>query len=280
MPRILLLWYTKAVDTSAKPADQLGNQILVIDDDATLRELLPLLLGAEGYLVLTAESGEDALALLASLEPGELPTVVLTDLKMPGLSHSELAARLRSVCPSTTLLLAMSASQPAAGETDGFDAFLRKPFSVAGYHSAVEQARCEDSVDPVGESPTGGEVDKSMTPAVDEAIFGKLRATMTRAQILEIYTMCLNDAAARAERMSSAAAVNDAVTFLREAHAAKGGCGMLGATELYALADRMETGGLECSSLLHDFRPAIERLRRILVERIDRDVDERTESQH
>ena len=89
--------------------------------------------------------------------------------------------------------------------------------------------------------------------------------------------MCLNDAAKRAERMSSAAAVNDAVTFVSEAHKVKGGCGMLGATELCVLADRMETGGLECSPLLHDFRPAIERLRRILVERTDRDVDERTE---
>jgi HPt (histidine-containing phosphotransfer) domain-containing protein len=89
--------------------------------------------------------------------------------------------------------------------------------------------------------------------------------------------MCLNDTAARAERMSSAAAVNDAVTFVREAHAVKGGCGMLGATELYSMADRMETGGLSCSPLLHDFRPAIERLRRILVERTNQAVDERTE---
>ena len=52
---------------------------------------------------------------------------------------------------------------------------------------------------------------------------------------------------------------------------------MLGATALYSLAGRMETGGLGSSALLHDFRPAIERLRRILEERIDRDVDELTE---
>jgi len=266
------------VDTSAKPADQLGHQILVIDDDATMRELLPLLLGAEGHTVLSAESGEHALAMLASLEPGERPSVVLTDLKMPGLSHSELAGRLRSVCPSTTLLLAMSASEPAAGETDGFDAFLRKPFNIEGYCTAVEQGRSATPVVSAVEPATHGEVDESLAPALDEAIFAKLCATMTAAQVLEIYTMCLNDAGARVERMSAAATVNDAVTFLREAHAAKGGCGMLGATELYALADRMETGGLECSSLLHDFRPAIERLRRILVERIDRVLDERTES--
>jgi CheY-like chemotaxis protein len=268
------------VDTSAKPADQLGDKVLVIDDDATMRELLLLLLGAEGHAVLAAESGDDALVLLTGLEPEQMPSVVLTDLRMPGLSHFELAARLRLACPLTTLLLAMSASEPAPGETNGFDAFLRKPFSTEDYRDAVDQARSQNSGDLTGEAPTAAELDRSSTPAVDEAIFAKLSSTMTRAQILEIYTLCLNDAAMRADRMSSAAAVNDAVTFVREAHAVKGGCGMLGATELYTLAGRMETGGLECSSLLHDFRPAIERLRRILVERIDRNVDERTESQH
>ncbi|HEY5328778.1 MAG TPA: response regulator [Acidobacteriaceae bacterium] len=268
------------MDTTVKPADQIGDQILVIDDDAIMRELLLLLLGTEGHSVSTAESGDDALAALAGLEDMQMPSVVLTDLKMPGLSHSELAARLRSVCPSTTVLLAMSASEPAADETNGFDAFLRKPFSVAGYNAAVERARSEHPAETVVESPTSGELDSSSVPAVDEAIFAKLSSLMSGAQVLEIYTMCLGDAAARADRMSSAVAVNDAVTFVRAAHVVKGGCGMLGATELYALAGRMETGGLECSSLLHDFRSAIERLRRILVERIDRDIDERTESQN
>jgi CheY-like chemotaxis protein len=263
------------VDTTAKPADQIGDRILVIDDDAIMRELLLLVLGAEGHTVLAAESGDDAVKGLATVE---MPSVVLTDLKMPGLSHSELAAQLRSVCPSTTVLLAMSASEPGAGETNGFDAFLRKPFSIADFNSAVAWAR---GAEPGGngiELAAAAELDSSLVAAIDEAIFAKLTATMSGAQILEIYAMCLNDAAVRGERMFSAAAGNDAVTFVREAHAVKGGCGMLGATELYTLAGRMETGGLGCSSLLHDFGPAIERLRRILVERIDRDIDKRSQT--
>jgi CheY-like chemotaxis protein len=267
------------VDTTAKPADQIGDQILVIDDDAIMRELLLLLLGAEGHTVLAADSGNDAMALLAGLEPAQLPSVVLTDLKMPGLSHSELAARLRSVCASSTALLAMSASGPEEGEINGFDAFLRKPFSIAGYNNSVEQARSQSRLATPSETrPEASKPDSSSDPALDEAIFSKLGTTMIGAQILEIYTMCLDDAAIRAQRMLSAAAVNDAVTFVREAHAVKGGCGMLGATELYSLAGRMEAGGLGCFPLLHDFGAAIERLRRILVERIDRDVDERSQT--
>ena len=261
------------MDTTVKSA----YRLLVIDDDALMRELLLLLLGAEGHTVLTAHSGDDALSLLGSLEPAQLPSVVLADLKMPGLSHSELGTRLRSACPSTSILLAMSASEPLAGETDGFDAFLRKPFSIADYDAAVERSRSQSQSIPA--PPAEDELAGEGVPALDEAIFSKLRSTLSGAQVLEIYAMCLNDAATRAERMSSASEVGDAMTFVREAHAVKGGCGMLGATELYTFAGRMETGGLSCSPLLHDFRPAIERLRRILRERIDRDVDERTGSQ-
>ena len=60
------------------------DQVMVIDDDAIMLELLPLLLGAEGHTVRTADSGDAALALLSHLAPDQLPNVVLVDLKMPG----------------------------------------------------------------------------------------------------------------------------------------------------------------------------------------------------
>jgi CheY-like chemotaxis protein len=255
------------VDTSAKPADRL----LVIDDDAIMCELLSLVLGAEGYTVLTANSGEDALALLESLAPAQSPHVILSDLKMPGISHSALAARLRLACPRPTVLLAMSASEPAAGDTRGFDSFLLKPFNVYSYHAAVQKSRRRPRAASTLKPPSVAA--DPLVPALDEAIFAKLCTVMDAAQISQIYTMFLDDATARAGRMSDAAAVNDAVTFIREAHSVKGGCGMLGATELYSLAGRMETGGLECTSLLNDFRPAFDRLRRILDERKDQTVE-------
>jgi CheY-like chemotaxis protein len=238
-----------------------------------MRELLILLLGAEGHSVLTADSGEDALALLAALPPGEQPSILLADLTMPGLSHGALGKRLRRACPPQALLLAMSASHPGKAEAAVFDAFLAKPFSVEDYNAAVDQVRNpavalqagSATEDAASEPPTPQD---DAVPALNEAIYSKLSNVMGTTQLPQLYNMFLDDAPVRIARMSSAAKMRDEAAFIREAHAIKGGCGMLGATELHALAGRMEAGGLKCSLLLNDLGDAVKRLRRILEERI------------
>ena len=55
--------------------------------------------------------------------------------------------------------------------------------------------------------------------------------------------MCVNDARKRIAGMRALAADHDAAKFMREAHAIKGGCGMLGATELHRMAARLEANG-------------------------------------
>jgi CheY-like chemotaxis protein len=275
LARIQYTVYTRPVDTSVNRTDQ----VMVIDDDAIMLELLPLLLGAEGHTVLTAESGDDALSLLAGLKPGQSPSVVLTDLKMPGFSPAAFAIRLRLACPSPGILLAMSASEPAALEAAAFDGFLSKPFRIDEYTAAVELARAQASGMHVTAQADAFSVDdsgrqSSAVPALDQVIYAKLFSVMGATHLPQMYTLFLEDAGMRVERMRLAVAGNDAGTFAREAHAIKGGCGMLGATELYSLASRMETGGFACSSLLQDFRPAFERLRRILEKRMNLRVDE------
>ena len=76
--------------------------------------------------------------------------------------------------------------------------------------------------------------------------------------------MCLEDSAKRIARMHTHAEAADAAAFSREAHAIKGSAGMLGARQLQDLAAQMEKGALLCTSLLHDFPLAAQRLRRIL----------------
>jgi CheY-like chemotaxis protein len=262
---------TDLVDTPVNRTDH----VMVIDDDVIILELLPSLLDAEGHTVLTADSGEAALALLSTLPPGQLPTVFLTDLKMPGFSASAFAVRLRLACPPAAVVLAMSASEPGADEAAVFDGFLSKPFSIDDYDAAVELARAQAAGRQIaGQTPPSppqtSDDRKSSGPALDEAIHAKLVSVMGSDQVFQLYTLFLEDAAKRVARMHAAVTGNDAGTFKREAHAIKGGCGMLGATELYSLAGRMETGGLACSSLLANFRPAFEHLRRILEKRMNR----------
>jgi CheY-like chemotaxis protein len=68
------------------------RRVLVVDDDASCRELLRVALGNEGFIVATARDGLDALTVLRASPPD----VILLDLEMPRLSgwtlHQRLAA--------------------------------------------------------------------------------------------------------------------------------------------------------------------------------------------
>ncbi len=233
-------------------------RILVIDDDEVSREVLRLLLEAEGHAVDTAESGEAALAHLASASHA-LPAVVLADLQMPGMRGSQLAFRLRDACGAGTLLLAISASQPEHNLPSGFDGFLLKPFSMEQFAALVAG------------SSTARE-DSAAAAPLNEEVYRKLAASMSAAQLERLYTMCLDDAAKRIGQMRKAAECSDDDAFRRAAHAIKGGCGLVGAAELQTLANMMEIKGIEANHVatLNEFLLASERLRRILVARMCR----------
>ena len=64
--------------------------VLVVDDDEDLLVVLRDVIEEEGYRVLTACGGEEALALL---ESGETPCMILLDLKMPGMDGAEFRRR-------------------------------------------------------------------------------------------------------------------------------------------------------------------------------------------
>lgn len=229
-------------------------RILVVDDDAVSRELLALLLAGEGYEVETADSGDAALLHLGSMMVPR-PRVVLTDMQMPGTSGDSLADRLRSVCGEATVLLAMSGSVPDQAAWRGFDGFLRKPFKMETLRAAIA-----GSMDRMDESHPDIAV-------LDEQVYQKLTASMPRDRLTQLYELCLSDAAIRIAKMRQAASEGDSVAYRKEAHAIRGGCGMVGATELQILATSMEDRPLSNTNhvaSLDEFMTACERLRRIL----------------
>lgn len=214
---------------------------VVIDDDGATRELTVLFAKVAGYSAVAIDSGEEAVSLLGERP---CPHAVLADMQMPGLAGPALGRALRAVCGPHTMLLAMSASPATLAEREGFDGFLRKPFSVAELQAALEGR-----------------------PALSEATYASLADSMPRGQLMELYTMCLNDADRRIGTMRTMAADGDREGYTRAAHAIKGGCGMVGALELAALAEAMEQDGPPESGLdtqLDDFLIASSRLRRIL----------------
>ncbi len=232
-------------------------RVLVVDDDAVSREVFALLLDGAGYAVETAESGDAALAHLQTARP--LPDVVLTDLQMPGTSGGELARQLRKLCGASTKLLVMSASVPEGGVERQFDGFLKKPFTVeifAAAFSGVVPGAANSSND-------------KTTIVLDESVYRKLAGSMQSPKLEQLYAMSLADAVGRIESMKRAAAEGDDAAFRREAHAIKGGCGMVGALELQTIATSLELHGLgdDHVASLEEFLVACERLRRMLIAR-------------
>src|SRR5213595_3808823 len=75
-------------------------RVLVIEDNADLRDYLRLALGAQGYEVLTAKNGREALGYLN----GHVVDVVLTDLFMPEMDGIETIAAVRRHFPKVRVL--------------------------------------------------------------------------------------------------------------------------------------------------------------------------------
>jgi CheY-like chemotaxis protein len=262
-------------------------RVLVVDDDAMSRDLLGVLLEGEGYEVECADSGDAALALLG--DGRAIPQIVLSDVQMPGTAGALLANGLRQACGPATLLLAMSGSGPDDEAVAHFDGFLMKPFTMqemaaavsAGQNaqtsisaSAAASAPAKASIPPMEESGQGnhgGEVTNG-SPALDERIYKQLTDAMPDQQLQQMYAMCVGDARERIAAMRGLVAQHDAEQFVRQAHAIKGGCGMLGATEIYKMAARLEASGLDAMGLeeaqgvnpLDELTAACDRLERIL----------------
>ena len=255
------------MDVAPKPI-----RILIVDDDVMSRELLTLLLDAEGYEVESAESGAAALALLPA--GGPAPDVILTDVQMPGISGRALAEALRAACGHNSLLLAMSGSGPPDEAIRAFDGFLMKPFTMEELRAAIGRMRDLHAIQSTDlaykASQDVNEINSS--GVLDEAIYGQLSNSMKRPQLHQLYTMCLNDARQRVTVMRELAAQGEGAALVREAHAIKGSGGMLGALEIYGLAGELEARGLTTSGLdgmkgvnpLDELMLACERLERIL----------------
>src|SRR5258707_7966383 len=229
-------------------------QVLVIDDDDLSREVLALLLHTAGYAVETADSGDAA---LLHLQTAQLPDVVLTDLQMPGTTGSQLALRLRGKCGPATMLLAMSASAPDDGSDREFDGFLVKPFKMETFTVAI-----------TGKAAKAAKESNVATAAVlDDAVYSKLAGSMPLPRLYQLYALCLSDTERRLETMRQAVSGNDDAAYKREAHAIKGGCGMVGALQLQTLATSMEERGLSDDHVasLKEFVVACERLRGMLI---------------
>jgi CheY-like chemotaxis protein len=104
------------------------KKILVVDDDPVVGKSFDRVLSGKGYAVITAADGPEALDRLAR----EDYDAVFTDIKMPGISGIEVAARIKAERPWLPVVIVTgygSEDNEARAKEAGVAAFLRKPLS-------------------------------------------------------------------------------------------------------------------------------------------------------
>jgi CheY-like chemotaxis protein len=106
-----------------------GPTVLVVDDDPVILDLLAVNFELEGYTVLRASDGEEALAVTRL----HRPDVVVTDIMMPKRSGLEVVAELKgdpatAAIPVVLVSAKALASDVRAGREAGADDYVTKPF--------------------------------------------------------------------------------------------------------------------------------------------------------
>ncbi|HZX64366.1 MAG TPA: response regulator [Myxococcales bacterium] len=127
------------IATSKDPDPPVGRSVvLVVDDDFDIREAMTDVLASEGYSVLTAADGSEA---LETLRGGIRPAVMLLDLMMPRVSGVEVIDALRKDDRLRQIPVVVCSANRGYGADDlGVRDVLRKPVSVDDLLKAVARA--------------------------------------------------------------------------------------------------------------------------------------------
>lgn len=149
--------------------------ILVIDDESSICELLLTALQASGYDVDTASNGAAGLAMVRSKKY----SLVITDIKMPGIQGIDVLKRIKTTCPDVEVIIITgyaSIDMSVASLRGGAFDFINKPFNLdeilLSVERALEKKRLESTV----------------------ALFGIIKETFTTIDTRALYPKIVNAA--------------------------------------------------------------------------------------
>ncbi len=117
----------------AGPLPRGTETLLVVEDEPTLRHLAQRVLAAQGYAVLSAPNGQDALR-VAQEHQGSPIQLVITDVVMPVMGGKVMADWLKATYPNIKILFTSGYTEEAvaqAGTTNTSMDFLAKPYKPA-----------------------------------------------------------------------------------------------------------------------------------------------------
>jgi two-component system response regulator PilR (NtrC family) len=111
-------------------ASQHKRPVLVVDDEQSMREFLSIMLKKEGHDVLVAERGEEA---VERLDAGERFSLVVTDLKMPGIGGLDVLRAVKEVDPACQVVVMTAFATPETAISaikEGAYDYITKPFKL------------------------------------------------------------------------------------------------------------------------------------------------------
>ncbi len=148
--------FTRAEAEGAPPSG--SETILLVEDDADVRELVQRVLQGQGYTLLVAQDGQEALGLVA--RHADLIHLLLTDVVMPDMSGQALVKSLGRSYPDLKVLFMSGYTDEIIahhGVLDPGVAFLQKPFSAVALARKVRQVLdAPHRVRPIDDSQSAG----------------------------------------------------------------------------------------------------------------------------
>ena len=128
--------------------------IWIIDDDQSMRWVLDKTLSNNGYQVSAFESGSVALASFKRTPASERPSLIITDVRMPGINGFELLKQIKHISPKTPIIVMTAYTDldtTVQAFHEGAFEYLPKPFDIDDALELVARA-CEPPVDDINET--------------------------------------------------------------------------------------------------------------------------------
>ncbi|HUB34051.1 MAG TPA: response regulator [Bryobacteraceae bacterium] len=127
--------------TASTRRNHAGQVILVVDDEPVVLQAATQALTAQGYTVLQADSGPKAVELLRQQD--QPISLVLLDLRMPGMDGPETLAKMREIRPDLEVVISSGYGETetrAFFEGKQISGFIQKPYTASGIAAVVEAA--------------------------------------------------------------------------------------------------------------------------------------------